>query len=121
MKQPETIIIVDNDETIRRKMYELLIKQTDYEVLLADTGNHALEMIALNEGKVDLVVTDLVLDGIDGIGLINVLRRKYPEIKILICSSLQYVDPDVRNLVDGVLIKSFRFVEFLERVKRLVR
>ncbi|MFX1326456.1 MAG: hypothetical protein ACFE8N_16010 [Promethearchaeota archaeon] len=45
-------------------------------------------MIELHEGKVDLVATDLVLGGIDVIGLINILRRKYPEIKILICSSL---------------------------------
>ena len=101
-------------------MVELLIKQTDYEVLLADTVNHALEMVALHEGKIDLIATDLVLGGIDGIGLINVLRRKYPEIKILICSSLPYVDPDVRRIVDGVLIKPFRFVEFLDKVKMLV-
>jgi len=84
MKNPKTLLLVDNDETIRRKMFELLIKQTNYEVLLADTGNHALEMVALHKGKIDLVATDLVLGGIDGIGLINVLRRKYPEIKILI-------------------------------------
>ena len=74
------MLICDNDETIRRKLFELLIKQTNYEVLLAYAGNHALEMIAIHEGKVDLVATDLVLGGIDGIGLINILRRKYPEI-----------------------------------------
>ena len=71
MKNHKTLLICDNDETIRRKMFELLIKQTDYEVLLVDTGNHALEMIALHEGKIDLVATDLVLGRLDGIGLIN--------------------------------------------------
>jgi DNA-binding NarL/FixJ family response regulator len=88
---------------------------------MASDGNGALEMIATNEGKVDLVATDLVLWGMDGIGLINVLRRKYPEIKILICSSLPYVDPEVRYLVDGLLFKPFSFYEFLQKIKLIFR
>ena len=74
MNQPKTILIVDNDESIRRKMFELLIKETDFEAILASDGNGALEMIATYEGQVDIVATDLILWRMDGIGLINVLR-----------------------------------------------
>ena len=65
MRPPKTILILDDNESIKRKLYELLIKETDYEVLLAGNANHALEIITLHESKVELVATDLVSKGLD--------------------------------------------------------
>lgn len=67
----KTILVVDN-ETKMRRLLEIMLKQMDYEVLQAQDGQEAIAI--LTEQFADLVITDLRMPNLDGIGLLRQLR-----------------------------------------------
>ncbi|MCP5361817.1 MAG: response regulator [Hyphomicrobiales bacterium] len=66
-------ITVDDSKTMR-DMVSFTLKGAGFEVLEAEDGKHALEV--LGQGSVDLVVTDLNMPNMNGIELIRALRAK---------------------------------------------
>jgi two-component system cell cycle sensor histidine kinase/response regulator CckA len=62
---PQTILVVDDEETARRFIERVLI-QDGFQVLLASSGEEALKLLRSNRHKVSLVVTDLVMPGMGG-------------------------------------------------------
>jgi CheY-like chemotaxis protein len=78
------ILIVDDDETDRVGLASIL-EQAGHTVLLAGDGNEALETFFAE--RVHLVVTDMVMPGRDGLGLISALREVDPGAPIIAISS----------------------------------
>ena len=62
---PQTILVVDDEETARRFVERVLI-QDGFQVLLASSGEEALKLLRSTRRKVTLVVTDLVMPGMGG-------------------------------------------------------
>jgi two-component system, cell cycle sensor histidine kinase and response regulator CckA len=62
---PKTILVVD-DEAIARRFLERALTDEGFEVLLANDGEQALELMRTTKRKVHLVVTDLVMPGMGG-------------------------------------------------------
>jgi CheY-like chemotaxis protein len=62
---PQTILVVD-DEAVARRFLERALTHAGYEVLLANDGEQALDLLRVTKRKVDLVVTDLVMPGMGG-------------------------------------------------------
>lgn len=62
---PQTILVVD-DEAIARRFLERALTQESYQVMLANDGEEALELLRVTKRKVDLIVTDLVMPGMGG-------------------------------------------------------
>jgi len=83
----KSILVVDDEEQIR-KAIRRLFEQTDYHIHLAESGQQALHM--LQNEKVDMILSDIRMPDLDGIELLNIVKRKYPEIIRLILSG--YVD-----------------------------
>lgn len=75
-----TILIVDDDETDRVGLAAIL-EQAGHKVLVARDGNEALETFFAE--RVHLVVTDMVMPGRDGLGLISALREVDPGAPII--------------------------------------
>ena len=75
------ILVVDDDDSIRRLVARLLIR-AGYEVESACDADDALETFCSNE-KFDLVVSDVRMPGISGPQLVEKLRRLEPEVKVL--------------------------------------
>jgi DNA-binding response OmpR family regulator len=72
----------------------------------------------------DVAIVDLMLPGLDGLGVIDAMRRRGLTTPVLILSAKRSVDDRVRGLQaggDDYLTKPFAFVEFLARVQALVR
>ena len=61
----QTILVVD-DEAIARRFLERALTQAGYDVMLANDGEEALELLRSTKRKVVLVVTDLVMPGMGG-------------------------------------------------------
>ena len=81
----ETILIVEDDEGVRSVMRRIL-GRAGYGVLDAPNGNAALELLDRQTTPVDLLLTDLVMPGMDGRSLaLRVLDRR-PEIAVLYVS-----------------------------------
>jgi CheY-like chemotaxis protein len=81
----QTILLVDDDENIRSNVCECL-QQLGYRVLQAATGIAALAICAELAGKIDLVLTDLVMVGKSGHELATELTERYPRVRVLFMS-----------------------------------
>jgi PAS domain S-box-containing protein len=81
----QTLLLVEDDATIRSNIRDCL-QQLGYHVLEAENGAAALELCAELQGKVDLVLTDLVMAGKGGHELSHDLAELYPAIRVLFMS-----------------------------------
>jgi two-component system cell cycle sensor histidine kinase/response regulator CckA len=80
-ERPKRILVVDDEEPVRRLVARLLIRE-GYEVECACDGEDAIETFG-NGGKFDLVVTDVRMPGMSGPRLVEQLRRFQANIKVL--------------------------------------
>ncbi len=83
----ELILIVDDEVNIVATNRQLLCKH-GYRVLGAGNGQEALEVFKQNRDTIKLVVTDIMMPGMDGIGLIRALMAIAPDLKIIASSGL---------------------------------
>ena len=79
------ILIVDDEEMDRVLLAEFL-QQAGHEPLFAPNGNAALRI--WKKGQVDLVVTDIVMPGLDGLGLLEALREEDPWVRVIAISGI---------------------------------
>uniref|UniRef100_UPI003297AA76 response regulator n=1 Tax=Salmonella enterica TaxID=28901 RepID=UPI003297AA76 len=79
-KAQQSILIVDDEEIARTNMGHVLRKE-GYTCHCAGTGAEALEIMARED--VDLVVTDLKMEQMDGIELLRQINRTNPEIPVI--------------------------------------
>jgi two-component system cell cycle sensor histidine kinase/response regulator CckA len=57
-----------------------------YTVLEASNGEEALEVINATDQKIDLIVTDVVMPGMDGHTLVQFVRQEMPDMKVILIS-----------------------------------
>jgi PAS domain S-box-containing protein len=95
----ETILLVEDDAALRA-LTERLLRAGGYAVLVAHDGGKALAAAARYEGPIHLVVSDVVMPGMNGRTLVERLRQIRPEIRVLFMSG--YTDDEVmrRGIVD---------------------
>ena len=82
----KAILVVEDEDSLRRLMSEMLESQ-GYEVLTASDGENALTRAETHGGKIDLVVTDLVMPRLGGSELVVKLLERRPEIHVLYVSA----------------------------------
>jgi PAS domain S-box-containing protein len=95
----ETIVLAEDDEALRALARRVLVRQ-GYTVLEARNGREALELCANYEGRIDLVLSDVVMPELGGRGLVESLAASRPGTRVLFMSG--YTDDDVfrRALID---------------------
>jgi two-component system response regulator AtoC len=96
--EPAQILVVDDDLTFRVSTAELL-RQDGYHVLTAESANEALAILAGR--KFDLILLDLRMPGLDGLGLTEALRKWGEGTPILMISGFGTVDAAVQALQLG--------------------
>jgi CheY-like chemotaxis protein len=77
------ILIVDDEEDVRIALKQVL-ERAGYEVTVAASGNEGLEVMK-QEGA-DLVITDVIMPGVDGIATAKQIREKYRDTRIIVIS-----------------------------------
>lgn len=77
------ILLVDDDEMSRQAVHRML-ERAGYTVESTGDGHHAIE--TYKSGEIDLVITDLIMPEVDGLEIIQEIRRKDPGAKILAIS-----------------------------------
>ncbi len=115
------VLIVEDDKKIAAFVMNGL-KQAGYAVDHAPDGEEGLHL-ALHEAY-DAAVIDIMLPRLDGLGLIDELRRSGVRTPVLILSARRTVDDRVKGLEvggDDYLTKPFAFSELLARVQALIR
>ncbi len=90
----ETILLVEDEAGIRALVRKILRRER-YNVIEAGSGEEAAELAGAHEGKIDLLVTDVMLPGVGGRELAEGLRESLPNLKVLYISGFTS-DEDVR-------------------------
>ncbi len=115
------LLVIEDDPTIASFLVNGL-KEAGFAVDHAEEGRRGLAL-ALTE-PYDAAVVDVMLPGLDGLSLIEDLRRQKVRTPVLILSARRSVDDRVRGLQaggDDYLVKPFAFSELLARVQALIR
>jgi CheY-like chemotaxis protein len=77
------ILIIDDDQLVRNTIARIL-KRKGYELVLADDGRRGLELF--QSERPDLVITDIIMPGKEGIETIREMRQINPDAKIIAIS-----------------------------------
>jgi signal transduction histidine kinase/CheY-like chemotaxis protein len=118
----ETILLVEDEEAVRGLASRILQKQ-GYRVLAAQHGREALDIATKEAGIIHLVLTDIVMPGMNGRGLVERLCGIRPTIKSLYMSG--YTDDDIvrRGFVEpsrSFLQKPFTSDGLLQTVRKVL-
>jgi two-component system response regulator CpxR len=117
MKPKRTILCVDDNEQLL-SIRKVLLETRGYRVLTCTNGTEALE--CFRKGGVDLVLTDLVMPGLDGSKLIEEIKTISPHTPaILFSGKVRMFDRDTR--ADVFLPKGMQVpADLLERIRLLL-
>src|SRR5271169_7142104 len=117
MKPKKTILCVDDNEQAL-SIRKIMLETRGYRVLAYNNGEQALE--AFRRGGVDLVLTDLIMPGVDGPRLIEEIKRVSPQIPaVLISGRIKIYERE--TLADVFLSKGmYEPMDLLERIRVLL-
>lgn len=122
VKARDTILLAEDDELVR-VLAKSVMEERGYKVLVGHDGEHALSVAAAFRGKIDLLLTDVVMPKLGGISLAARLQAERPGLKVLFMSGYTD-DPQLRlsPLPPGTafLAKPFEPAELAQRVRDLL-
>jgi CheY-like chemotaxis protein len=102
----ETILIVEDDKEVRNLVVRIL-KRQGYAVLDGSYGDKAFNVCRQHKGPIHLLVTDVVMPGMDGRVLSESLSQLHPEMKVLYMSG--YTDDAIIH--HGVMEKGMNYIQ----------
>ena len=113
------VLLVEDEDVVRNFAARALARQ-GYEVLEAGTGVEALEVMERERGKVDIVVSDVIMPEMDGPTLLKELRKTNPGLKFIFVSG--YPDDAFKKSLDdneaySFLPKPFTLSQLAAKVK----
>ena len=116
------IFIVDDESKIRR-LVAVNLESSGFDVMTADDGKRALEVLQHTDVKPDLIVLDVMMPGLDGLEVLKIIRSHSP-IPVIIVSARN----DVRTKIEGFrlgtddyIVKPFLPKELVARTIALLR
>ena len=96
----QRVLIVDDEENTRIGLVKLLA-QEGYDAKAVADGFEALEY--LNDGRIDLVITDINMPGMNGLVFLRELNQTYPEIKVVMITAYGGVGSYLESMNLGAL------------------
>lgn len=113
----ERILIVDNDETLCESLKGVFSRE-GYAVESTGTAESALKLI--EEIPCDLIITEIMLHGVDGIELLKRARERYPEQIVILMTANASLDTAIKALKAGAydyLLKPLMYEEIRQSAK----
>ncbi|MBS9463349.1 response regulator transcription factor [Flagellimonas sp. 389] len=116
------ILVIEDEQNVAAFIKKGL-NEVGYEVFLAYEGAQGLEL--LKQKRIDLVILDVVLPGMDGRLVAKKIRElDYENLPIIMLTALGTTENVVKGLdsgADDYLVKPFKFKELLARIRALSR
>jgi CheY-like chemotaxis protein len=118
----ETILLVEDDDHVR-EMLRLVLERQGYLVLEAANGQQALRLALDHSGPIHLLVTDVVMPGINGQALANSLAQAHPDLKTLYITGYPEKMIEQYGLLDpgvSLLQKPFSLLDLAGKVRAVL-
>jgi len=122
MAGSETVLLVEDEESVR-KIASSVLKRNGYRVLEAPDGLHAWRIVARYDGPIDLMLTDVIMPGINGPKLADRMARMRPEMKVMYMTGYANEDLLSRGVMEdgiSVLSKPFTPMTLTTRVREVL-
>lgn len=117
--QPATILLVEDESLILNSNAEFL-KTAGYNVLSAGTGGEALDLIEGYKGRIELMVTDMVLPQVSGSELAVAIAASHPEAVVLAISGHPQEYVLRQPGIDHYLAKPFSLTELHDKIRSIL-
>lgn len=117
-----TVLVVEDDPTLRSTLAFNLTRE-GYNVLVADNGRSAVDIVGERGDSLDLVVLDVMLPGLNGFQVLRAIKRDH-SIPVLMLSARGEEQDKIDGLglgADDYVVKPFGLRELLARVRAAVR
>ena len=121
MDQPLKLLIIDDDQHVLATLEDFL-RGKAYDVISASNGLDGLKLLETENQRFDLIVTDLVMPQISGIGLISIIKEKFPDTPVIAITGWgEYPEGfAIESQADKVLSKPFELSVLDKAIKELV-
>jgi CheY-like chemotaxis protein len=118
----ENLLLVD-DETMILEVGQAMLEKLGYHVLIADSGEKALETIQIKGDELDLVILDLIMPGMDGSQVFDRIREVQPHIPVLLSSGYAIngsANEIMQRGCNGFIQKPFNISELSKKVRKIL-
>ena len=117
-----TVLLVEDEDAVRMFGARAL-RNKGYNVLEAENGEGALDVINATDENIDLIISDVVMPGMDGHTLVQLVRHELPDVKVILMSG--YAEDVFRDEIDRdptiqFLAKPFSLRELASKVKNVM-
>ena len=117
----EKLLIVEDEDTLRESLKRVLTSE-GYAVDGVGSSEEALRL--LEENTYDLIITDIILPGIDGIQLLKKCREKNPQVKVIIITAFASIETAVEAIRSGAfdyLVKPIMHHEINDVIRKALQ
>ena len=119
----ETVMVVEDEEIVRELVCDVLEEQ-GYHVVCAKDGQEALELAENFVGKIDLLVTDVIMPHMNGQEVAEILCHRRPDLKVLFVSGYSDTDLNDHGILDPgiqLLQKPFTPHALAQKIREVMR
>ena len=116
-------VLIADDEESMRSLVARAIAMDGHETVTAEDGAEALEILTREQGRFDLLLTDIQMPVMDGIALALAVARDFPNLKILLMTGFADQRERAKGLqaiVADVLTKPFSLADLRATVARVL-
>ncbi|MEX1170210.1 MAG: PAS domain S-box protein [Chloroflexota bacterium] len=118
----ETILLAEDEESVRR-LTAMLLERSGYRVISAPDGTAALDAAGAHDGRIDLLLTDVIMPGLNGRQLADRFAAIHPEARVLYMSGYAGEALSAQGVLDtsvAFLAKPFVPAELARKVREVL-
>jgi PAS domain S-box-containing protein len=123
VKGDETVLLVDDEEVILN-VNRMVLEKLGYKVLVARSGQEAIEVFQGQKDGIDLVLLDMIMPGMEGGKVLDILKRIHGEVKIILLSGYGMND-EVRRMMErgcrAFIQKPFDIGDFSRKIQEVLK
>ncbi len=118
----ETVLLVD-DEQIIRDVTGAMLNGLGYEVLIARSGEEAIDIYKVNRDRIAIVIMDMIMPGMGGGMVFDRLKTMNPAVRVILSSGYS-LDGEANEIMErgcrAFLQKPFQFDELSQKIRQII-